>query len=175
YSALTVTLVLFMVLWVERAWTTYRSASSARQRVQAKFWLLAAATQIPFALTNFLPLYGFHTYPLGSVGNVLFIGLVAYAIVRHRLMEVDYAARKGASFLLASAVVVIPGGLGMAALVQQLSPGTEPVIVCSAVAFVLVAVILVPTLQQALETRLHRALFPQIYDSRLRLRQVGEG
>ena len=76
YNALTALLVLFCVLWAERVWSAYRFASSARQRVQAKFWLLGAVIQIPFALTNLLPLYGFNTYPLGSVGSVAFAGLV---------------------------------------------------------------------------------------------------
>src|SRR5881396_992677 len=111
YNALTALLVLFCVLWAERVWSAYRFASSARQRVQAKFWLLGAVIQIPFALTNLLPLYGFNTYPLGSVGSVAFAGLVAYAMVRHRLMDVDFVVRKGASFLLASAVVLVPGAL----------------------------------------------------------------
>jgi len=172
YNALTALLVLFCVLWAERVWSAYRFASSARQRVQAKFWLLGAVIQIPFALTNLLPLYGFNTYPLGSVGSVAFAGLVAYAMVRHRLMDVDFVVRKGASFLLASAVVVVPGALALELLTEELSPEAAPILVCAAVALALVSIMLVPTLQQALETRVHRALFPARYDSRLRLRQL---
>jgi len=172
YNALTLLLVLFCVLWAERVWSAYRFASSAHQRVQAKFWLLAAVVQIPFALTNLLPLYGFHTYPLGSVGSVAFAGIVAYAMVRHRLMDVDFVVRKGASFLLASAVVLVPGGIVFAALTKELNPDAAPILVNAAIALALVSVIVVPTLQAALETRVHRALFPQRYDSRLRLRQL---
>src|SRR5262249_8259193 len=46
------------------------------------------------------------------------------------------------------------------------------VIVCTALALALAAVVLVPILQRALETRLHQALFPQLYDSRRRLRTL---
>ena len=172
YNALTALLLLYLVLWGERGWHAYRHASSARQRVQAKFWLLAAVVQIPFALTNLLPLYGVNTYPLGSIGSVAFVGIVAYAMVRHRLMDVDFVVRKGASFLLASAAVLLPGGLAFAALAQVMSPESVGILVCAAIAIALVSVIVVPTLQAALETRVHRALFPQTYDSRLRLRQL---
>ncbi len=172
YNALTALLLLYLVLWAERGWAAYRYASSARQRVQAKFWLLAAIVQIPFALTNLLPLYGFNTYPMGSLGSVAFVSIVAYAMVRHRLMDVDFVVRKGASFLLASAAVLVPGGLAFAALVQAVSPESVALLVCAAIAIALISVLVVPTLQAALETRVHRALFPQTYDARLRLRQL---
>src|SRR5206468_689565 len=91
---------------------------------------------------------------------------------RHRLMDVDFVVRKGASFLLASAVVLVPGALALELLTEELSPEAAPILVCAAVALALVSIMLVPTLQQALETRVHRALFPARYDSRLRLRQL---
>src|SRR4029077_14563577 len=102
-----------------------------------------------------------------------FVSIVAYAMVRHRLMDVGFVVRKGASFLLASAVVLIPGALAMPALTQALSHDEAAIVVCASLALALVSIILVPTLQQALETRVHRALFPQVYDLRLRLRQLG--
>jgi signal transduction histidine kinase len=172
YSAFTVMLVVFLLLWVERVWYTYRHPTSPRQRVQAKFWLFACLIQIPFALTNLLPIYGFNVYPLGNVGSVIFTGIVAYAIVRHRLMDVDYVVRKGVSFVLAATVVLIPGAAGLMALARSVGLDEPLIVVCAAVALALLSVVLIPTLQQALETRVHRAFFPQRYDYRLRLRQL---
>lgn len=172
YAGLTASLVIFLTLWAERVWRTYRCSTSPRQRVQAKFWLLGAAVQIPFVLTNLLPLYGVNTYPLGNVGNVLFVAILAYAIVRHRLMDVDYVVRKGVSFGLAAVAVLVPIGVGLAALSRVFGAAAPLAFACASVALMLVAVVLVPTLQQALETRVHRALFPAVYDSRLRLRQL---
>ena len=173
YSALTVSLVLLPPLWVERAWRAYRRPTSSRQRVQAKFFLLAGLTQLPFSLTNLLPLYGFSTYPLGDVGSVLFAGVIAYAIVRHRLMDVDYVVRKGVSFLTASVAVLGPGAVGLAALAHALDSQEPLILVSAAVALALLAVVLIPTLQAALETQVHRALFPRLYDDRRRLRDLG--
>jgi signal transduction histidine kinase len=177
YGALTASIVVFLLLWAERVWRSYRRPASPRQRVQAKFWLLAGLIQIPFVLTNLLPLYGFNAYPLGDVGNVVFTGIVAYAIARHRLMDVDYVVRKGVSFVLAVAVVFVPGGIGLTILERALRERTDDsvVLVCAALALALVAVVLVPTLQEALETRVHRALFPNLYDYRRRLRELAAG
>jgi signal transduction histidine kinase len=172
YSLMTFMLLVYLPLILERTWHAYRHPTSARQRVQAKFWLLAAAIQVPFSLTNLLPMYGWNIYPLGNVGNVAFVSIIAYAIVRHRLMDVDYVVRKFVSFSLALAIVLTPGAVGLAAVAREVR-GEEPlVLVCAAIALALIAVVLVPTLQQALETRVHRALFPQLYDYRLRLRHL---
>jgi len=172
YSVLTLSLVVFLPLWVERLWRSYRHPSSPRQRLQAQFWLLGGAIQVPFAFTNLLPIYGLNVYPLGDVGSVFYAGVVAYAIVRHRLMDVDFVVRKGVSFLAAGAVVLAPGGIGLAALSRAVGNEEPLVVVCASLALALLAVVLIPTLQQALETRLHRALFPRLYDYRLRLRQL---
>ena len=172
YSLMTVMLLVYLPLTVERLWHAYRRPTSPRQRVQAKFWLLAAVIQVLFSLTNLLPIYGFNVYPLGNVGNVFFVSIIAYAIVRHRLMDVDYVVRKFVSFSLALAVILGPGAMVLSILARAVGAEEPLVLVCTAVAFALLAVVLVPTLQQALETRVHRALFPQLYDYRLRLRQL---
>ena len=172
YGLLTLLLIVYLPLIVERSWHAYRHPSSPRQRVEAKFWLLGAAVQTPFSLTNLLPAYGLNVYPLGTVGNVVYVSVIAYAIVRHRLMDVDYVVRKFISFSLAAALVLAPGAAGLYALSQALQAEAPGVFVCAALAVALLAVVLIPALQDALETRVHRALFPQVYDYRLRLRQL---
>jgi len=172
YGLMTLLLIVYLPLIVERSWHAYRHPSSPRQRVEAKFWLLGAAVQTPFSLTNLLPAYGLNVYPLGTVGNVVYVSVIAYAIVRHRLMDVDYVVRKFISFSLAAALVLAPGAAGLYALSQALQAEAPGVFVCAALAVALLAVVLIPALQDALETRVHRALFPQVYDYRLRLRQL---
>jgi signal transduction histidine kinase len=173
YGGLTALLVLLLLLWAERVFKAYRRPSSPRQRTQAKFWLLAGLIQIPFAFTNLLPIYGFHTYPLGDMGSVFFAGIVAYAIVRHRLMEVDYVVRKLVSFSLPIAVILVPGSIGISELSRAVGAAEPLIIGCAAVGLALVAVVLIPTLQEALETRVQQALFPQAYDYRRRLGELG--
>jgi signal transduction histidine kinase len=174
YSALTALLLLGAGLWVERVLHAYRHPVSPRQREQAKLWLLAAVVQVPFLLTNLLPLYGVKTYPLGNVGNVFTTGILAYAIARHRLMDVDYVVRKGVGFFLASALVLAPGAFGLLELGEALGSEVPLVFACAALALALVAVMLIPKLQEVLETRLHRAVFPRFYDYRRRLRELSE-
>ena len=173
YGGLTALLVILLTLWAERVFKAYRHPSSPRQRTQAKFWLLAGLIQIPFAFTNLLPIYGFHTYPLGDMGSVFFAGIVAYAIVRHRLMDVDYVVRKLVSFSAPVAVILVPGSIGVSALASALGAEEPLIVACAAVGLALIAVVLIPALQEALETRVQQAFFPQAYDYRRRLGELG--
>jgi signal transduction histidine kinase len=172
YAVFTLSLIASFVLSGERIWHTYRSSASPRQRVQAKFWLIAFLIAMPFSLTNFLPIYGFTIYPLGNLGNVLYVWIIAYALVRHRLMDVDYVVRKVVSFLLAALLVFLPGATGLASLARTVGADRPVLLAVAAVALGLVAVVLIPTLQKALETQVQRAFFPHRYDYRRRLRQV---
>ncbi|TMA56036.1 MAG: hypothetical protein E6J75_10580, partial [Deltaproteobacteria bacterium] len=172
YSLMTALILIYFPLSIARVAHTYRHPSSARQRTQAKFWLLAIGVSGPFDLTNLLPIYGINVYPLGSFGNAVYLGIIAYAIARHRLMDVDYVVRKAISFFLAASVVLIPGGTVLFALSRTVG-GEEPAVVaCAAVGLALLSVVLIPTFQEALETRVHRAFFPQLYDYRRRLHEL---
>src|SRR5437867_5087705 len=172
YSLVTVDIATCMALGLQRIWHAYRRPTSPRQRVQAKFWFLATVVQTPFVLTNLLPVYGVGIYPLGSLGNVFTMGIMAYAIARHRLMDVDYVVRKGVSFTLAAALVLVPGGAGTWALAQTLEADEPGIMVCAALALALIAVVLIPACQAALETRVQRAFFPEHYDYRRKLREL---
>ena len=175
YVLVTGLVVTFLPLAFWRTWTTYRHPPSPRHRMQAKFWLFAAVVQMPLAGTNILQVYGINIYPLGNLGNVVFIGIVAYAMVRHRLMDVDYVVRMGVSFGLACAVVLVPGGIALDALAKFLGAEESLILSAMSVVLALVAVILVPTLQRALETRVESAFFPHLYDYRQRLRRLAAG
>src|SRR5437867_3801395 len=172
YSVLTGLIAVCMLLGLQQVWHAYRHPTSPRQRVQAKFWFLATLVQMPFVLTNILPVYGVNVSPLGSLGNVFTMGIMAYAIARHRLMDVDYIVRKGMSFTLAAALVLVPGGAGIWALAQVLDAQEPGIMVCAAMALALIAVILIPASQAALETHVQRAFFPHHYDYRRKLREL---
>ncbi|HWP67191.1 MAG TPA: ATP-binding protein [Candidatus Limnocylindria bacterium] len=171
YTAMTVFIATYLLLCFERMAHAYRHPRSPRELVQTKFWFLAAFCAIPLGLTNFATVYGAHVYPLGQLGNVLYTGVIAYAISRHRLMDVDYVVRKFVSFTASLAVVLVPGGIGLYQLAISVGAEAPLVVVLAAITLALAGVVLVPTLQAALETRVQQALFPRRFDYRQRLRR----
>jgi signal transduction histidine kinase len=173
YKAMTIFTATYLLLCFERMAHSYRHPRSPRELVQTKFWFIAAFVAIPLGLTNFATVYGAHIYPLGQLGNVLYTGVIAYAISRHRLMDVDYVVRKFVSFTASLAVVLIPGGVGLYQLAIYVGAEAPLVIVLASITLALAGVVLVPTLQAALETRVQQAFFPRHYDYRQRLRRFG--
>ncbi|HEV7731918.1 MAG TPA: GAF domain-containing protein, partial [Candidatus Binatia bacterium] len=172
YGVLSALIVVYLLITVERVWYAFRHSASPRSRVQAKFWLLAGGVQIPFGLTNLLPVYGIEVYPLGNVGNVLYVGIIGYAIARHRLMDVDYVVRKLVSFSLALSVVLVPGGIALYAVASATPTVTPLMQVVAAELLLVVGLLVVPALQTALETRVQRAFFARRFDARRRLREL---
>ena len=172
YSVFSAYGVLYLVLSIVIMWRRYRAPLSARQRLQIQLFFFAGLFQVPFALTNFLPMYGFNVYPLGNLGNVVWTAMIAYAIVRHRFMDLDYVVRKLVSFLLAAAVVLMPAAFAVAKLASELGVDAPALVGTATAAVGLLSAILIPTLQRAVETKVHQAIFAQRYDYRLRLRQL---
>jgi signal transduction histidine kinase len=110
---ISVLLVSFVVLLASLV-QEFRTTTSPRRRTQARFWLLGAVIALPLASANLLPFFGVNVYPVGSFGNLLCTGIVAYAIVHHRLVDTDIVISKAVAFLAAALLVILPlGALGV--------------------------------------------------------------
>ncbi|MHB8836003.1 MAG: ATP-binding protein [Candidatus Methylomirabilia bacterium] len=65
------------------------------RRTQVQY-LLAANLMLGLAsLTNFLPLWGVPFLPLGNIASAAYVGVMAYTIARHRLLDVRVLFRAG--------------------------------------------------------------------------------
>ena len=169
YAVLSIFVVTYPILSLVLMWRRWRHPASARQRAQIGCWFLAGAVQVPFIVTNLLGLYGIDSYPLGSLGNVAFLSIVAYAIVRHRFMDLDWVVRKAIGFTLAASLVIAPGAIAIALLARHLGAGQIVPIAAAAALLALAAAIIVPALQRGIETRVQRIFFAERWDSRRRL------
>jgi len=144
----------------------YRTTNDARMRLQLKFWLFGMAIALPLGLTNMLPAYGVPIYPLGNLGSAAWAGIVAYAIARHRLMDIDIVVSKGIAYLGGLVLLVLPAfllSIGMQRLAfgevhSDLSAGLLMLLVSMAVLF--------PVVRSRAEARIERSLFPQKQASR---------
>ena len=73
----------------------YRTTEDARERNQIKYLFIAASIAIIFSLTNGLLSFRIKVYPLGGVAAIIYPSIVAYAIVKHQLMDIRVAISKG--------------------------------------------------------------------------------
>jgi len=67
--------------------TSYMKSESELKRVQTKY-ILSSVIFYAFAASDFIVNYGFEFYPLGFIFIICFLGIVAYAMAKYKLMNV---------------------------------------------------------------------------------------
>jgi signal transduction histidine kinase len=92
-----------------------REARATRDHLrhnQALYLLTANLLLGVASLTNFLPIWGVPFLPLGNVASVAYVGVMAFTIARHRLLDVQVLFRAGMlysalTFLLAAITLLL--------------------------------------------------------------------
>lgn len=105
-----------------------RDSLSCFEATRFKYWMLAFIVMI-FATIDFIPNYGIAIYPFGSLFGLCFTTIVAYAIVRHQLMNIEIVIKKTLVFtgLLVStfAILILPTLFIQEHLVRSAGAGTR--------------------------------------------------
>ncbi|MFA5116434.1 MAG: SpoIIE family protein phosphatase [Candidatus Omnitrophota bacterium] len=73
--------------------------------------LLIGYTIYTGACADFLPNYGFQIYPFGYLCAFTFISIIAFTIIRYKLMEIDTVIHRTILWLLTLVIVILPIGL----------------------------------------------------------------
>ena len=160
YTIFTTSLILNFVAAIGLLVREYYTTIEPRMRLQLKFWLFGMGIALPLGLTNLLPAYGIRFYPLGNLASVLWAGIVGYAIVRHRLMDIDVVVAKGLAYVGVSVYsywsdrLHLSGAAGLGLSVRVHYDFSAAVVVL----FFAVG-LLFPWLQAATERRVGRSLF----------------
>ncbi len=86
---------------------SFRRSSDAR-RAQIKYFFIATAIGYAGGSLEFLPIFGLEVYPWGHFAIPLYPIIMAYAIVKYRLMDTSIVLEKGLSYLTLFSVAAIP-------------------------------------------------------------------
>ncbi|MBI4515142.1 MAG: GAF domain-containing protein [Deltaproteobacteria bacterium] len=169
YDAYTVVVIGNFLAAIAALVHDYRVTTEPRLRLQLEFWLLGATVALPLGLTNLLPVYGVPFYPLGNLGSAAWASIVAYAIVRHRLMDIDVVVTKGAAYA-AVALLLIGPAFTLMLWIERLSFGRIHPDFSFALLVMFVAVgVLFPTLRVRAQSRIERSLFREKHEHRATL------
>ncbi|MGE0681229.1 MAG: ATP-binding protein [Candidatus Binatia bacterium] len=143
----------------------FLDSESARQREQLRLTLLGFAVALPVGLTNLLPVYGVSFYPLGSFGNVVLCGVLTYAIVRHRFLDIELIVTKTVASACALILWLAPLWM-LTAEVQHLIYGEADnrLLLFALVVFVLSGLVF-PWLLRSSERVVRRLLWGQRYSA----------
>ncbi|MCX8071299.1 MAG: sigma-54 dependent transcriptional regulator [Candidatus Binatia bacterium] len=75
-------------------WVRLGSTTPDEQKLGARVWLLSAVLFSTAALSNYLVAFGFPVVPAGSLGNVLFLCVLAFFAARHEFLHVHREVRR---------------------------------------------------------------------------------
>ena len=169
YRLLPVSLVLNLCLLMGVLIQVMRRSDSPRKRQQAKLWIACGAIAMSLGMTNLAAALGIPIYPLGNLANVAYTGIVAYGIVRHRLMDIDLVITKGVSYTLVTLLLIAPA-FAVAVWMQTRAFGHVNVDFSLALLLLfLVVAIAFPALRSRTESRIERSLFREKHEYRMAL------
>lgn len=82
--------------------------SSDTKRAQIKYFFIATTIGYAGGSLEFLPIFGLDVYPWGHFAIPVYPIIMAYAIVRYRLMDTSIVLEKGLSYLTLFSIAAIP-------------------------------------------------------------------
>src|ERR1041385_6717219 len=159
-------------------WRSYRKASTPLQEQQMKWISRGTVLAIgPYTLIYVLP-YLFGVLPTTamkiSVLSLVFLPVTwGYAIVRYRLMDVDIIFKRGVSYTLATAAIVVAYFVSIGSLAGSITtkyPGTGTY---GLIAIIIITALIFEPLKNWIQVRVDRFFYRKRYDYRRTLIEFG--
>ena len=148
----------------------YRNSKSSKQRVRIQYLMLATLVIWVGLLANASP--SLRPYPVDVAANIIGAFLIAYAILRHQLLDIHIVIRKGLGISI-PALMLGTGYFLVIFLVTSLFDfwdESNSLLVSFAVAIVVVAV--VTPLRDRAQQWVDQAFFKEKYDSSIMLQRL---
>jgi len=86
----------------------YFRKSEGQIRNQIRYLLFATAIGFVGGVTGFLPNFNIEIFPFGFYLISIYVVLVSYAIVKHRLMDINIVLKKGTTYVLLLLLLFVP-------------------------------------------------------------------
>jgi signal transduction histidine kinase len=140
--------------------------SEGKVRTQVKYLLLATIIGFLGGVSTFLPNFNIEIFPFGFYLISIYVGIISYAIVKHRLMDINIVLKKGTTYVLLIVLLFLPSSL-LILLFQKLIYGDIHYLFSG---FVFMLLLVVTTLFNKIKLRTEKAveqlLFKNRYDYR---------
>jgi len=145
------------------------SHSSGVLRNQLKYLILALIIGYGGGLSNFPLWYGLEILPYGTIGGSIYIFLVAYAIVRYRLMDVTVVLKRSLIYACQLLILLIPCYLVLMSTQLIFFGNVSPTFSFFALALFILVGFFFPKLRFRTEEAFERVLFKKKHDYRATL------
>ncbi len=149
----------------------YAQSSDINQRNRFRYLILALSITILATLINFTE---WGKYPIDIAANTLTAMLIAYAVLRHRLLDIQFVVRLGLLYSITMAILGLVYFLVITLtlnLVEAFSGGR--IFLLSAIVAILTAVIISP-LRESAQSWIDRLFYRERYDASLMLQRLSQ-
>lgn len=124
-----------------------REETDERVRKQLELLRFGIVALVLGGTSDFVPSLGLDIYPMGIVGNLLFVGLATWGLTRYRLMELRLVLRRGLAYSAVSSALFGVYGASFAVVFLMANSLSTPALVMTSVgAIILVGVIVQPAI-----------------------------
>ena len=148
----------------------YRLTRSVQQQNRIKYLLLGAAVIALGSLSNLLPIL--QVYPVDVTLNLLNAGLIAYAILRHRLLDISLVFRKSLLYSIPTAILGAAYFLLISLIISVFNATTGSQIFTISFTVAILAAIAIQPLRDKAQNFVDRIFFREKYNSSLMLQRL---
>ncbi len=174
----TVPVILGLAVWVYMAYALvhlirgWRESTSPNERNRLTYLIIGVPLVILGSASNFIPVL--RAYPIDAVANMANAALVAFAILRYRLLDIQLVLRRGLRYSITTVVVGTLYFLLVSLAVQVFHLGSGYQVFLLSVVLAAVASVVIQPLRDVLQARVDKVFFRDRYDAAQMLQRVSE-
>jgi len=148
----------------------YRRARSDLERNRLQYLLLGIGTVILFSIANFAPFL--KPYPIEHVANNINALLIAYAILRHQLLDITVVVRKGLLYSIPTAIIGVGYFLLISLAMRLFQAFAGPQILLASLLVAAITAVVAQPLRDRAQLWIDILFFREKYDSSLMLQRL---
>lgn len=107
HSLFLVYFAIVILIWAFQSYRYYKKLTSPLLIQQFKYVALAFVIVLLIGPFAFFPAYGIEIYPFSHISAVFFVIILAYAIVRHRLLDIKFILKDSSIFIISITLIAI--------------------------------------------------------------------
>jgi signal transduction histidine kinase len=159
-------IIMFFSYIVYASYTLFKGLQLASPAEKNQLRYVAAASIIGFVggSTTFFPAFNINLYPFGTLFVSLNALIISYAIIKHRLMDIEFVIRKGVIYAYTSFLLLIPTFLFTLGAQQYTFQKINIAFSCFVLVCMILAAYLFPKVRLQAESTVEQYLFKEKYD-----------
>jgi signal transduction histidine kinase len=153
--------VVYVAFWFVEMFKYYKNLDSPIRKQQAKYIFFGFLLLFTIGPLAYLPAYGFGIYPFAYFSGLVFTIVIAYAIIKHRLMDIRLIMRRSSVYFFSLSSLLLMAALARFILNDFVFEKTNWV----DLSILIVATLFFPSVRNFYYRLANKYFFCSLYDS----------